>query len=783
MNASSVHIPVAARIAPASRGRQSVSRLTREKTGKREQAATLAPIPMRVVEEQGYTVLDGHVYDLKKFARVHPGGNFLTALIGRDATFALGNAHGASPKVRNMMMRFYVGPFAEHTRDPLDRDFMKLRDELRAEGLFTYGRRRLAFDVVRWTVLFAVAIVVHRWSHLASFLALLAGTIDVVWWIHDAGHDAVFPDERITRKVIDWLGAIVLGMPQQGYHYETHRIHHGFTNIVGVDRALETGPLTWTEEMASKKPALFRHARVLQWFLGVIPLAGPALLFDAVAHARKKKQRVLLTVLAVRWLVVVALAVWTRSPEIVVAPWVAGSILAFMAGLNHFHMPMSSTPDASYLRAVFEKTQNIDRAGLFWHWLSGGLDLHIEHHLFPTMPSHRYREVTGRVRELAARHGLPYHATSRSGAVMNLTRTLLRPLAPASSTRTLEEAVAVVVRGMAVFFPVLVGVGVTLGGAWSFVGPIVVFGVLSAVELGLHVGGLGASSKPDVEDPRVLDLWARAQLWIYAFGHLLVVPYVLTLVARGRLSLVEMIGAGLSLACLGGTVGGLGGHELMHKRSRFERFLGIAIYATSSYGHFISSHVGGHHVNVGLRKDWGTARRGETIYAFLYRAVVHGWVGGLRIEAEKLRKRGLAPYSPRNFVVGYSAFVVASWVALGLVAGARTVVFFALASALTISFMELFNYISHYALERPEAGRIEPQYTWESNNKVVNWFIWNAGKHMHHHQKPAHGFEDLTLFHEKEYIPHGIALMAIVSFIPPLYLGTMERILSRRKNG
>jgi len=41
----------------------------------------------------------------------------------------------------------------------------------------------------------------------------------------------------------------------------------------------------------------------------------------------------------------------------------------------------------------------------------GGLDTHIEHHMFPDLPPNRQREVAPAVRAIAARHGLPYHET------------------------------------------------------------------------------------------------------------------------------------------------------------------------------------------------------------------------------------------------------------------------------------------------------------------------------------------------------------------------------------
>ena len=41
----------------------------------------------------------------------------------------------------------------------------------------------------------------------------------------------------------------------------------------------------------------------------------------------------------------------------------------------------------------------------------GGLDTHIEHHLFPDLPPNRQREIAPRVQQIVARYGLPYHVT------------------------------------------------------------------------------------------------------------------------------------------------------------------------------------------------------------------------------------------------------------------------------------------------------------------------------------------------------------------------------------
>jgi fatty acid desaturase len=52
--------------------------------------------------------------------------------------------------------------------------------------------------------------------------------------------------------------------------------------------------------------------------------------------------------------------------------------------------------------------------GPVFHVLSGNLSHQIEHHLFPDLPARRYAEISGEVRDICDRYGLPYNARSFS---------------------------------------------------------------------------------------------------------------------------------------------------------------------------------------------------------------------------------------------------------------------------------------------------------------------------------------------------------------------------------
>ncbi|KAA0016771.1 fatty acid desaturase [Antrihabitans cavernicola] len=106
----------------------------------------------------------------------------------------------------------------------------------------------------------------------------------------------------------------------------------------------------------------------------------------------------------------------------------------FLVALEHhapnvelFHDPgPGETPDQYYERQI-RGTTNFERSERFDNWLQfiladvdfpnppdfrifyGGLDTHLEHHLFPDLPPNRQREIQDDVRDLCARHGLPYN--------------------------------------------------------------------------------------------------------------------------------------------------------------------------------------------------------------------------------------------------------------------------------------------------------------------------------------------------------------------------------------
>jgi NADPH-dependent stearoyl-CoA 9-desaturase len=88
---------------------------------------------------------------------------------------------------------------------------------------------------------------------------------------------------------------------------------------------------------------------------------------------------------------------------------------------------------AWYLRQLLGAA-NIEGGDTF-HLMSGNLSYQVEHHLFPDMPSSRYKEIAPRVKEICERYGLPYNTGPFGQQWLMVQRTILRLAFPGGSER------------------------------------------------------------------------------------------------------------------------------------------------------------------------------------------------------------------------------------------------------------------------------------------------------------------------------------------------------------
>ena len=74
--------------------------------------------------------------------------------------------------------------------------------------------------------------------------------------------------------------------------------------------------------------------------------------------------------------------------------------------------------------------------------MSGNLSFQIEHHLFPDLPSYRYKQIAPRVQEVCERYGLPYTTGRFSRQIGQVWRTIFRLALPGRRRSTAAAAPA-----------------------------------------------------------------------------------------------------------------------------------------------------------------------------------------------------------------------------------------------------------------------------------------------------------------------------------------------------
>lgn len=70
----------------------------------------------------------------------------------------------------------------------------------------------------------------------------------------------------------------------------------------------------------------------------------------------------------------------------------------------------------------------------------GGLDTHLEHHLFPDLPCQRQREIAPQVRAICEAHGLPYNSIALEELIPDLLKSAVRWAVPAGEAEQAKPA-------------------------------------------------------------------------------------------------------------------------------------------------------------------------------------------------------------------------------------------------------------------------------------------------------------------------------------------------------
>ena len=321
-----------------------------------------------------------------------------------------------------------------------------------------------------------------------------------------------------------------------------------------------------------------------------------------------------------------------------------------------------------------------------------------------------------------------------------------------------------------VLVPVLLGH--QLGGGWTFLTPVVLFGVIGALDMLIGRGETGGFVKADSPIHRIAPmLWLPIQVAL--------IFWLLWEFALGRLTPLEIFGMTLSIGAVSGAVGIVFAHELTHRINWFERFVADILMVSVTYHHFCIEHVHGHHRTVGTKEDPATARLNESFYRFFPRATLGGLVSAWELEAMRMRRRKRSPYHWRNRVLTGLIAQAAMYIAAGFAFGWLAVPVLAGVGLAAVFQLEVINYLEHYGLERRplDNGRLEPlapHHSWDDDHRFSSWLLVNLTHHADHHMRPGERYQRLGMVEGAGKLPFGYATSFLFVLVPPLWFRLMN---------
>ncbi|HEX3593760.1 MAG TPA: fatty acid desaturase [Polyangiaceae bacterium] len=256
-------------------------------------------------------------------------------------------------------------------------------------------------------------------------------------------------------------------------------------------------------------------------------------------------------------------------------------------------------------------------------------------------------------------------------------------------------------------------------------------------------------------------------LQLYLLVALQLVNHVLVGVMASKLHVGSLGAIGTTLSnlftviVLSGTTAGYSGivlaHELVHRRSRFEFFLGRLLLVMVCYEQFATEHVRGHHPRLGTAEDPATARFGETLTDFVRRTIPAQFASAWRLEKVRLGDEQMRWSDPRmlrhRVLQGVVAevLVVAAYLA---VFGPVAVVFFVVQARTAVVLLETVNYIEHWGITRATRA-VTPVDSWDTDNGFTLRTLIGLSRHADHHAQASRPYQTLRYFEQSPKMPLG----------------------------
>lgn len=383
-------------------------------------------------------LINDRVYDITNFK--HPGGSIIKFSIGTDATDAFRQFHYRSERAQKLLK---VLPSREKTEKDkfydseieLVKDFRKLEQDLKSEGVFDPSYLHVAWRITELTLFFVIG---HYLCYLdvkqgsnTSYVTTIFGLVLIGiffgrcgWFMHEGGHYSLTGQIKIDRRIQEFFYGFGCGMSACWWRNQ-HNKHHAVPQKLEHDVDLATLPL-----IAFNK-AVLKDYHKKNWILKMwLPLQ--AYLFAPITcllvglgwqlylharHSLRTKTYIEAVFMFLRYVAwygfftfFLGYSILSATGMYIFANYVGCCMIFVNFSVSHTHLDVVPQDEhRSWVDYSSSHTMNVasDYLGLTTWWMCY-LNYQIEHHLWPSCPQFRFPSIAPRVKALFKKHGKTY---------------------------------------------------------------------------------------------------------------------------------------------------------------------------------------------------------------------------------------------------------------------------------------------------------------------------------------------------------------------------------------
>ena len=383
-----------------------------------------------------WIVIDQCVYDITPWVKEHPGGNVFTILAGEDASAMFYSNHFNTSK--DLLQKFLIGSVKEYK--PLftsyeDKFFITLKNRISnhfKNNNINYRKadkntRQIIFTglllLVSWLCMYLFP-QLGMWAMLAAIPMGLATSSLIGSFGHEQIHGNLFPQWAHRRGYwvinnILW-GLFIPFMPERYFQYE-HIRHHNYPMHPEHDYDVYAlkDLVRLSHNIPKKRRHNFQHiyAPLTYGIYIFLQLLGgyTTKFFDEREILKDKgnlRDIIFSSIVAVSFhilLPVYLTNIWwvLLCAGLYFFTW--QSAIYISSGLPHM---TETKPKENKLNSwsfhVCNTTKNLRGGDWFFNWVTGGLNYHIEHHLFPAIPQEHLHSIAPIVKKACEEFNYPY---------------------------------------------------------------------------------------------------------------------------------------------------------------------------------------------------------------------------------------------------------------------------------------------------------------------------------------------------------------------------------------